>query len=311
MSTLLIGDFGVGDMAAEAALLHALPDLPGPHIVSTEDPAATLRIAPGVIPLPPNHPTPAEARRAVLLGPQLDVIQAFPRIGRLGALADRGMAIEMRNISFHPWGPFYRPDPEARAVLRRLERVSARDHRTLGSMVEWRCPWWPHLDAFPEAAILPHLPDALPAGPRLGLAIHDDPNLRDAFAARAEVVAELCAPYAGWTVVPLPVVRTNEVDDLRGIHDFAGHFLPASPLATVAPDDPQAWRNSATPEALKGWVASCDAVIAGRDIVVAFAAAAGVPCLALSGHSDDEPGRAAATLANNLMPGSRYVVLAV
>ena len=310
MSTLFLGDFGRGDLAAEAALLHALPDLPGPHVVATEDAETTLRLAPGVTPLLPGQPTPGEVRRAVLLGPQANVNRAYNQIRRLGALRERGLATELRNISFHPWGPLYRPDEPAMAALLGLERASARDHRTLGSMVEWRCPWWPAFDAFPEAADTPELPAVLPPGPRLGLSIRDGERPREAFARCAEQVAALCAPYRGWTVVPLPMSRTDEAEDLRATLNFAAEFLPGSPVAAeAAPGDHGEWRRALTPARLKGWVASCDAVVAGRDLIVAYAASAGVPCLALACRADDEAGRAAGTLANTLAPGSRYVAL--
>ncbi|MFT8244791.1 hypothetical protein [Roseomonas sp. BN140053] len=316
MSTLLLGEFGRGDLAGEAALLHAAGDPanrgPGssPLLVATDDPEGTLRLLPGAVPVPPNTPTPESARRAALCGPQADIGRAADLVRRLGVLAEaRGLRIGLSNLSFHPWGPLYRPEPTLRAVLERLDWAGARDHRTLGAMVEWRPSWWPSLDAYPEAVILPELPEQLPPGPRLGLAIRDGAKPREAHAAHAAAIEALCAPYDGWTVVPLPVVRNEGVDDLRAIRDFAARFLPNSPVADTVPESPAEWRRAATPQRLKGWVASCDAAIAGRELVIAFAAAAGVPCLALAPHADDEAGRAAGTLANRLAPGSRYRVL--
>ena len=97
--------------------------------------------------------------------------------------------------------------------------------------------------------------------------------------------------------------------DLRAISDCAARFLPRSPVVEIGPEDAASWRREMTPARFKGWVAACDQVIGGRELPVAFAASAGIPCLALAPHADHEVGRAAGTLANRLAPGSRYRVL--
>lgn len=313
--TLFLGEFGRGDLSGEAALQQAAAPLGRAAIVATDDPEATARILPHATLLPPNTPTPPEARRALLTGPMSDHNRAVDLILRLGLLRQRGLRIGLRSLSLFPWGPLYRPAPEVRAVLEVLDEASARDHRTLGSMVEWRCPWWAGLEAFPEGDLLPELPpplpSGLPAGPRLGLSVSDSQKTREVFAKHEALVAEYLAPYDGWTVVPLPVVRQGEggSDDLRAIRDCAARFLPRSPVVETGPEDVASWRREMTPARLKGWIASCGQVIGGRDLPVAFAAGAGIPCLALAPHADHEAGRAAGTLANRLAPGSRYRVL--
>ena len=309
--TLFLGEFGRGDLAGEAALQHAAAPLGPAAIVATDDPEATARILPFATLLPPNTPTPTEARRALLTGPMSDHNRAVDLILRLGLLRQRGLRIGLRSLSLFPWGPLYRPSPEVRAVLEVLDEASARDHRTLGSMVEWRCPWWAGLEAFPEGDLVPELPPGLPAGPRLGLSVSDSQKTREVFAKHEALVAECLAPYDGWTVIPLPVVRQGEggSDDLRAIRDCAARFLPRSSLVETGPEDTASWRREMTPARLKGWVAACDQVIGGRDLPIAFAASAGIPCLALAPHADHEVGRAAGTLANRLAPGSRYRVL--
>ncbi|UPG73094.1 hypothetical protein MVG78_02625 [Roseomonas gilardii subsp. gilardii] len=312
--TLFLGEFGRGDLAGEALQQAAAP-LGRAAIVATDDPEATARILPHATLLPPNTPTPPEARRALLTGPMSDHNRAVDLILRLGLLRQRGLRIGLRSLSLFPWGPLYRPAPEVRAVLEVLDEASARDHRTLGSMVEWRCPWWAGLEAFPEGDLLPELPPPLPAdlpaGPRLGLSVSDSQKTREVFAKHEALVAEYLAPYDGWTVIPLPVVRQGEggSDDLRAIRDCAARFLPRSPVLETGPEDVASWRREMTPARLKGWIASCGQVIGGRDLPVAFAASAGIPCLALAPHADHEAGRAAGSLANRLAPGSRYRVL--
>ncbi|UFN48146.1 hypothetical protein LPC08_19330 [Roseomonas sp. OT10] len=310
MTTLILGGFGCGDLAAEAAL-SACVTLPGPRWVETADAAAARRVLPGCRPLPPGGPLPEGVRLAVLTGPlHPPAERTAALIGRLGELAARGAAIRLHAVSFQAWGPLHRPAPALRAVLERLESVSARDHRTLDSLLEWRCPWMPTLDPFPGAWSVPELPADRPAGKLLGLAIRDGGPVRQAAEVHGARIAALVERYAGWTVLPLPVVRREgEPDDLRAARDFAARFLPDSPVLDPWPEHPDAWRAEATPARLAGWLGACDAVVAGRDLAIALAASRGVPCLALAPHAEDEAGRAAGTLADRLVPGSRYVVL--
>lgn len=307
MRTLFLGITG-GDLASEAALAEALAAFPSsPPVVLGTRPGRLARAFPGVKAVAALEELGRrDFARAVLVGPQRSEAAWLSALARLGALADAGAEVHVHNLGLEEFPAMLAPPPEARALLARAGRFSLRDHATQDFVLAWGMERVPPLAGFPEGGLSPDpaLCAAVRLRPLFGLSLGswEDPHgLRQGAVARVPGLAER---LAGHSLLPLPT-EPEAVRDAATLAEMLARLgAPPMPLAWPLATDRAGFFEHITPARLAALVRLCSVVLTETDLVAAFAAAARVPCIGLSGVQGQAVHRCFATLAGRFAPGS-------
>lgn len=307
MRTLFLGATG-GDLASEAAVAEALSAFPSstPVLLGLR-PSRLSRAFPGLrAVLGLEELGRQDFARAVLVGPQRNEASWLAALALLGSLAAAGTEVHVHNLGLSEFPAMLDPPAEGRAVLARAGRFSVRDHATQDFVLSWQIGRIPPLAAFPEAGLSPDpaLSAEVRGGPLFGLSLgawRDPHALRQGAVAR---VAGLAARLAGHALLPLPTEpeAVRDADTLAGLLAVLG--APPMPLALPLATDRAGWMERITAARLAALVGMCDVVLTETDVVAAFAAGAGVPCIGLSGVQGNTVHRCLATLSGRFARGS-------
>jgi hypothetical protein len=299
--TLLLAEHPFRDLVSRALLADFAP-APGAPAVLVAGPAAAL--PPGFEALPEGADPRALGVTQVILG---GVFLERPRLEAMLALAARaGAPLSLRNFGVEG-DAAQRAAPAGAAVLDRATRIALRDHRSANVLTLWRLRVPFAIEPYPERHIAPDpiLGALLPPGPVLGLAIRDGGDMKASWQPRLPAIKRLLAQAIGWPVLPLPIQGPGQPgDDMAGSLAFAKAVFDAPRVLMPRLTDLAWWQKEVTPARMKGLVARCALVVTNRDLIAAYAVAAGVPVQGIALGADRRIVSCLATLANDLPPGS-------
>lgn len=317
MTVLFLGDFGIGLMAAEAALLEAVRAIGDPDpIAMTHTPSFTQRCVPGVTCIAPGAAPPRPPARVVLTGPIGLAARMVPLLAVLAANTKAGAAPQLHNLSLPPGLAGAGGIATVVAALAGIPG-SFCDHASLLSLLREGLPWLPTLATYPERT-LPHdesIAVLLPDGPApIGMMFDGSPRLLACLQSHAAVFQARLAADPDRRVLAIPASARSPANASIGdavlatrqaLLAFRGGQAPLLPALL----DTGWWLANATPGGLGGLVRRCVGLVTNTDFGVMLAAAAGIPCHVIGLTMDDPATRAGATLAGALAPGSSFVVL--
>lgn len=316
MTTLFIGDFGHGLMAAETALLHALRAIGDPDpIVVTASPGFTTRCVPEITCVGPTEAPPRPPSRVVLTGPIGWPGHVAPLLTAFAAASAAGAAPEVCNLSL-PSGVEREETFRVAAALGGL-RGSMRDHVTHLLMMRRGLDWFPALSGYPERTVRADdsLARFLPGGPApIGVMLDSSPHLLVRMKSHADIFRNAFALLPDRPVLPIPPSMRQRHDDAAPDTVVAARqgllaFRPGQAPLMPALLDAGWWLTHATPAGLAGLVERCASLVTTSDLGVLLAAAAGIPCHIIGLSPDDAATRAGGTLAGAMAPGSSFIVL--
>lgn len=316
MTTLFVGDFGHGLMAAEAALQAAVQAFnDADSIAVTATAAFTARCVPGLTCIGAGEPLPRPAGRVVLVGPVGYLRRVPPLIDAFRAAVAGGAAPVVHNLTLPPG---LLPGAYARVAQALGDATgSIRDHITLLNLMQAGLPWFPLLATYPERGLRPDdsLAALLPEGPApVALMLDGYPQMLAALDRHPEAFRSLLAHHPDRPVLAIPIAArgltdASMPDPPTALRQALLRFRGGQPPLLPPLLDPGWWLAHATPAGIAGLVRRCAAVLTTADLGVAFAAGAGLPCHVIGITMDDPATRAAGTLAAALAPGSSFVVL--
>jgi len=316
VTTLFIGDFGVGLMAAVTALVEALRAIGDPDaIVATASPGFTARCVPDVICIGPDEASPRRPSRVVLTGPIGWPAHVTPLMTAFAAASAAGATPEIHNFSL-PSGVESEVTFRIAAALSGL-RGSMRDHVTHLSMMRRGLDWFPSLAGYPERTMTADdsLTRFLPAGPApVGVMLDSSPHMLTCMSTHADTFSAAFALLPDRSVLPIPPSMRQRDDKAVPDTVLAARrallaFRPGQAPLLPALLDADWWLANATPAGVAGLVGRCAALVTTSDLGVLLAAAAGIPCHIIGLSPDDAATRAGGTLAGAMAPGSSFIVL--
>jgi len=306
--TLLLAEHPFRDLLSQALLTALRADLvrgaeDAPLLVHPtigELPAGFEAVAPGV------DPRTLGVTQVILAGVFLERRALEAALSMAAKALTVGAKFTVRNFGVEGDAAL-RAAPEGGRVLDRAERIDLRDHQTANVLTQWRLLVPLEINPYPERHVAAEstLATLLPARPVLGLAIRSGAEMRASWQPRLPALKRLLARAAGWPILPLPVQGPGDPgDDMAGTKAFAEAVFDATTLLMPRLSDHAWWRRELTAPRLKGLVARCALLVTNRDLVAAYAVAAGVPVIGIALGTDRRIISCLAALANELPEGS-------
>ncbi|PZW44809.1 hypothetical protein C8P66_11499 [Humitalea rosea] len=316
MTSLFLGDFGHGLIAAEAALAEAIRSLGAVDpIVVSATPAYTERCVPGITCIAPDDPLPRAVSQVVLAGPIFRRDRTLALVEAFSAAKAAGATPRLHNLSLPPG---LEPAETAGIAVEFADATgSLRDHTSLLVLMRRRLPWFPDFACFSERT-LGHddsLSALLPEGPApLGLMFDGTPLMLDCLEDNPAAFAAVMGSPGSGPLLPIPDTAPGLTGIVMGDAVLASRRAmraarPGEAALLPALLDTRWWLENATPAGLAGLVRRCSALVTTTDFGVVLAAAAGIPCHIIGYSMDDPATRAGGTLAGALAPGSSFIVL--
>ncbi|MGG5821327.1 hypothetical protein [Falsiroseomonas sp. HW251] len=306
MRTLLVTEAPFRDLTYRACTLQARESVPheGPMLLAT--PAE--RVPPGFAPMPPDT-VPDGVEQVVLAGPFLVRHRLERALATAAEAVAAGARLLVHNLGLEDGAARIEP-PAGVSVMDGAEPLLLRDHRTANVLTLWRVAAPMRILGYPERHVAPDpfLARGLPDGPVLGIAFRGGEEMRKSWQPRLPAITRLLARARGWHALPLPTRLPGTGDeDGPATRAILSAALPGAAPLLPELEDPEAWRRLLGPARLKALVARCALVVTNRDLVAAYAVAAGVPVIGVALGADRRIVSCLATLANELPPGSALV----
>jgi hypothetical protein len=306
VTTLLLTESPFRDLISRALIAEAVGAVAhdGPMLVATR--AAVVPA--GFRAVPPGAP-PAGVTQVLLTGAFLDRAALEEALATAAAAMAAGAGLLVHNLALEGKAAQIEA-PSGIGIFARAAGITTRDHRTANILTLWRVPAAFTILGYPERTIAPDatLAARLPPDKILGIAIRGGEEMRRSWQPRLAALGTLLEPARGWPVLPLPVRPPGAGDDdLTATHAILAAALPGATLLLPELGERAAWQKLLTPARLKALVARCALVVTNRDLVAAYAVAAGVPVTGVALGADRRIVSCLATLANELPAGSTLV----
>jgi hypothetical protein len=267
--------------------------------------------------LPPFRPVGAVpsakalgVRRIVLAGEFTDRVQ----LERALYVARQGLAAgaTLEAWAFGVNGEAARGEvPASVGVLDHASPLEVREHRSADALLVWRVDAAITVNPYTERHVAADaaFTDGFPSGPILGVCMLGGRDAQESASRHGGALRARLEAASGWPLLALPAEAPgSRSDDLVGSRSFA---LAAGLTGTwLWPEADNAAPQVAalTPARLKAMVARCAKVITNQDLVAAYAVAAGVPLIATRIGSNRRIITCIAALANELAPGSSFLL---